>query len=66
MLYLRRWISKGEIFRKSTHTDKYLDFASYHPNQHQHSVIRSLVHRAVTLSDGNNVRDESNHSKSNF
>ena len=49
------------IFRKSTHTDKYLDYKSYHPNQHKHSVIRSLVHRAVTLCDRNNVQDELNH-----
>ena len=49
------------IFRKSTYADKYLDFTSYHPNQHKHSVRRSLAHRAIILWDVNNVRDELNH-----
>ena len=39
------------IYRKPTHTDKYLDFNSCHPIQHKNSVIRSLIHRAVNLCD---------------
>ena len=38
------------IFRKPTHTDKYLDFRSHHPVSHKVSVIRTLYSRAMKLS----------------
>lgn len=37
------------IFRKPTHTDKYLDYSSHHDKQHKISTARTLFHRAATL-----------------
>ena len=49
------------IYRKPTHTDKYLNFDSYNPIQHKNSVIRTLIHRAEHLCDEENKEQEKNH-----
>ena len=37
------------VYRKLTHTNKYLDFSSHHPLQHKISVIKTLFTRACNL-----------------
>ena len=38
-----------DVYRKLTHTDRYLDFNSHHDNQHKASTASTLLHRALNL-----------------
>ena len=40
----------SSVFRKATHTNQYLSFDSHHPVAHKAAVVRTLMHRASTLS----------------
>ena len=40
---------KTKVYRKATHTDKYLQFNSHHPSQHKRSVARILLDRAKNI-----------------
>ena len=41
------------VYRKPTHTDKYLDYNSHHPSQHKRSVVNTLLHRAQKIPSTN-------------
>jgi len=47
------------VYRKPTHTDRYLNFRSDHPPQHKKAVIKTLQCRAKLLSSNEtNYQDE--------
>ena len=37
------------VYRKPTHTDKYLDYNSHHQHKHKTSTAKTLIRRALTL-----------------
>ena len=46
------------VYRKDTHTDQYLLFDSHHPLVHKLGVIRTLFHRADTISSNEDAKQE--------
>ena len=46
------------IYKKPSHTDKYLDFESNHPLQQKFSVMQTLLHRADRLCSNENKLEE--------
>ncbi|XP_035701367.1 uncharacterized protein LOC118433502 [Folsomia candida] len=46
------------VHRKPTHTNKYLDYQSFHPNAHKISVCDTLLRRAIILCDDDHVNEE--------
>ena len=45
------------VYRKPTHTDKYLSFNSYHARSHKKSVVTTLFQRAENLTSNNDARE---------
>ena len=50
-----------QIYRKPTHTDRYLHAISHHHPSQKNSVISSLIHRALTISEPTSVNEELEH-----
>ena len=55
---------KSQVYRKPTHTDQYLQFNSHQPLQHKLGIVRTLTHRARTLtSEDEDLQSEMDHLK---
>ena len=53
---------KVSVYRKQTHTDRYLPFESHHPFHVKRGVVRCLVKRAEEISsDGRVLKKEMKH-----
>ena len=46
-----------QVYRKPTHTDRYLHAESHHHPLQKQSAINSLVHRAFTISDKEHLQN---------
>lgn len=45
----KKWATAVDVYRKPTHTNKYLDFNSHHNSKHKASTAATLLHRALNL-----------------
>ena len=45
-----------QVFRKATHTNKYLAYESHRPAQHKRSVINTLLHRVNTIPSNHTLK----------
>ena len=49
------------VYRRLTHTDRYLDYSSHHDKQHKISTARTLLHRAAHLPNTNEGKQQEKH-----
>ncbi len=49
-----------KVYRKTTHTDKYISFDSHHLLQHKNAVAKALFNRAGKICSTNEDRVEEN------
>ena len=49
------------VYRKPTHTNKYLDFSSHHPLAHKIAVVQTLYSRAQALTSSAVTRTQEQH-----
>ena len=46
-----------DVFRKKTHTNKYLHYNSHNPLQHKEAVVRTLLNRAHNLLSNTSLKN---------
>ena len=49
------------VYRKSTHTDRYLEYSSHHPTHVQSGVASCLFHQSRMITKGDNAETEEKH-----
>ena len=49
------------VYRKTTHTDRYLQYSSHHPEYVKRGMASCLFHHARTLAVGANIQKEEHH-----
>ena len=49
------------VYRKPTHTDRYLNFSSHHPRHVKEGIVSCLFHRARNISQRENIQVEEDH-----
>ena len=52
-----------QVYRKKTHTDRYLNARSHHHPSQKLGVLNTLAVRALRISDQNHLDHEQNHLK---
>ena len=50
-----------KVYRKPTHTDRYLHYNSFHHPSIKNSVCKTLINRAKTICEVSNIDDELEH-----
>ena len=57
---MSRWRHESDrlVYRKPTHTERYLSFHSHPPVAHKRAVVKSLTDRAKTISSSNDQRSK--------
>lgn len=54
--------TRTEVYRKPTHTDRYVNYHSYYPPSVKHGIISTLAHRAEKIcSDSDSLKHEKKH-----
>ena len=49
------------VYRKPTHTDRYLNFSSHHPRHVKEGIVSCLFHRARNIAQRENIPVEEDH-----
>ena len=53
---------KTDLYKKPTHTDRYLNFRSCHPISHKRGVIKTLMKRLCPIVSDEKSREQEQHS----